>query len=147
MATRKKEKEKEDDDDKDDDEEGVGTIPIWSWLASAIGLVLVIGSSGFMINQIIVAKHAPPEFTIRAQPPIKVSNGYLIRIQIQNIGDEVAAALLVEGELKKGEKTIESSSATIDYLPSHSQRNAGLIFSQDPSSFEVKLQAKSYVQP
>lgn len=135
------------EEEEEEEEDSVGTIPIWSWLASAIGLILVVGSSGFLINQSLNARHLPPEFTVKARPPIKVANGYLVRIQIKNVGDEVAAALLVEGELKNGEKTIESSSATIDYLPSQSHRNAGLFFSKDPSSFELKIQPKSYVEP
>jgi uncharacterized protein (TIGR02588 family) len=59
----------------------------------------------------------------------------------------VAAGLMVEGVLKEGTATVETSAITMDYVPSGSQRRAGLIFSRDPRKFELQIRAKGYEQP
>ena len=55
--------------------------------------------------------------------------------------------MLVEGELAGPDGPIETSEATMDYLPPGSEREGGLFFSRDPRRYEVRLRAKGYVDP
>ena len=73
--------------------------------------------------------------------------GFVVEVVAHNAGDETAADLLVEGTLMRGEEAVETSEATFDYVPSQSRRRGGLVFSQDPRRFELKLRAKGYVEP
>ena len=54
---------------------------------------------------------------------------------------------MVEGVLREKTATLEISAITMDYVPSGSQRKAGLIFSKDPRQFDLQIRAKGYVQP
>jgi uncharacterized protein (TIGR02588 family) len=64
-----------------------------------------------------------------------------------NEGGTTAAGLTVEGELRDGTESVETSDSTIDYVPSHSERQGGLFFTLDPGEYEVQLRAKGYEMP
>ena len=128
-------------------EEKTGEIPNWSWVFAAVGLALVVGTVGFMLYQAFAGDSSPPELAIETEAVTPSGSGYLVAIRITNRGGSAASALLVEGVLQDGEKTVETSTITIDYVPSNSERKAGLFFSKDPRSLELKVLAKGYVEP
>ena len=58
-----------------------------------------------------------------------------------------AAGLTIEGELKNGEKSEETSDVTMTYIPSQSTRRGGLIFTKNPNEYQLQIRAKGYEQP
>jgi uncharacterized protein (TIGR02588 family) len=127
--------------------EKTAEIPNWSWLVAALGFVLVAGSSSFMLYQAVAAESSPPAIAIEMDAAGPSGDGYLIPIRVMNRGGSAAAALVIEGVLREGTATVETSTITIQYVPSGSQREAGLIFSKDPSRFAVQIRAKGYEHP
>lgn len=123
-------------------------IPVWSWLAAAVGMVLVLASTGFLLYEALAGDSSPPEFVIEETDPVVPSGtGHLVRFRVVNRGGSPAAGLMVEGTLEEGATTVETSSLTIDYVPSHSARQGGLFFSEDPRKFDLKIRALGYMQP
>ncbi len=127
--------------------EKAADVPRWSWLVAAAGLVLVAGSSGFMLYRAFAAESSPPALVIETDAVVPSGDGYLVPIRVTNRGGSAAAALVVEGVLRDGTVTVETSAITIAYVPSGSERRAGLIFSTDPRKFAVQVRAKGYQQP
>ncbi|MDN5753024.1 MAG: hypothetical protein L0H15_07055 [Nitrosospira sp.] len=123
-----------------------GDIPGWSWIFAAVGLVLTIGSAGFMLYQGF-AGDSPPELVIETDGVVPNGRGYLVQIRVTNRGGSVAAGLVVEAMLREGTATVETSTITMGYVPSGSQRRAGFFFSRDPRKFDLQILAKGYVQP
>jgi uncharacterized protein (TIGR02588 family) len=64
-----------------------------------------------------------------------------------NRGSSVAAGLVIEGVLSDNSSAVETSTITIDYVPSGSQRQAGLYFTRDPRTLRLQVRPKGYVDP
>ena len=95
------------------------------------------------------ASTAGAHYTLDIETGEIVNNagGYLVPIEVTNLGGEVAAGLLVEGVLLDGDTVVETSSATFDYVPVGSLRHGGLIFREDPRAYELEVQARGYALP
>ena len=122
-------------------------IPIWSWVAAALGLILVAGSVGFMLYQHFAENRTPPLVAIEVQSVVPSGKGYVVTIDVTNRGNEVASGLVIEGVLTEAATPVETSTITIDYVPSGSHRQAGLYFTRDPGRFNLEIQPKGYVDP
>jgi uncharacterized protein (TIGR02588 family) len=123
------------------------TPPPWEWAAALLGLVLVLGSIGFLTYQVVAGDDSPPDVLIRADAILPVKSGYLVQIRAVNQGGSTAAELRIEGTLQGENGGVETSETVIDYVPAHSHRKAGLFFTQDPRQFTLQLRAKGYAEP
>ena len=78
--------------------------PVWEWIIAGTGAILVVGAIGFMLYQAVARKTSPPDFSFKVNSITPVTNGYLgqdLSFEVENAGDETAADVNVEGELKK----------------------------------------------
>lgn len=119
----------------------------WEWVVAALGLVLVTGMLGFLIVQAITRRATPPDIHVQPVSIHTISHGYLVEIRVRNQGNTTAAELSVEGELRSGDKTVETSETTLDYVPARSERRGGLFFTHDPRQFTLQLAPKGYRHP
>jgi uncharacterized protein (TIGR02588 family) len=121
--------------------------PMWEWAMAFLGLVLVLGSLGFLAYQIVTGDDSPPDVLIRADAILPVKTGYLVQIQAVNQGGSTAAELRIEGTLMGERGSVETSETVIDYVPAHSHRKGGLFFTKDPRQFTLQLRATGYAEP
>jgi uncharacterized protein (TIGR02588 family) len=128
-------------------EDQIDAIPGWSWTAAAFGLVLVIGSVGFMLFKAFTGDASPPRIAIEVDAITRHEQGYLVQMIVMNHGGLAAADLVVEGVLRTDAENEETSTITLGYVPSGSHRRAGLFFSQDPQKFDLQVRAKGYELP
>lgn len=122
-------------------------IPVLEWIIAFVGLALVVGTVSFMVYQAIKGDSSPPDISLHVESISPIGNGYVVRIRAMNNGGSTAAGLTVEGALRHAFETVETSGATISYVPPHSQRIGGLFFTKDPRQFELHLRAKGYEAP
>ena len=123
------------------------SIPSWSWVASAVGMTLAIGSAVFMLHNALTNDSSLPEIRIETDSIVRNGGGYVVPMRVMNAGESVAADLLIEGVLEERGVTVETSRITLDYVPASSERRAGLIFRRDPRGFDMRIEAKGYVEP
>lgn len=121
--------------------------PALEWLAAAIGLILVVGAVGFMIYQAVAQEKTPPNINISVDSIVPTEGGFRVGFRVNNRGTQTASALNIEGELKKGEESIETSGVTLDYAPSNSERKGGLFFTKNPKDFDLQIRATGYEEP
>jgi uncharacterized protein (TIGR02588 family) len=121
--------------------------PFWEWIIAAAGFILVSGAVGFLLFQALTKKNQSPDFFITVNSVSSRSNAFLVEFQVENKGDETAAAVMIEGELKRGAEIIEKSSARLTYVPSHSIHKGGLLFSNNPNELELKIRVSGYEKP
>ena len=119
--------------------EVAAAIPVWSWVAAALGLILVAGSVGFMLYQHFAEDRTPPLVAIEVQSVVPSGDGYVVTIDVTNRGSAVASGLVIEGVLNDTATAVETSTITIDYVPSGSHRQAGLYFSRDPGGLTCRF--------
>ena len=127
-----------------------GTIkeaPWWMWAIAFMGFVLVFGSIAFTLYEATAGDSSPPDVAVRVDSVLPTRNGFLVQFRVINEGGSTAQGLTVEGELRNGVELLESRDTTIEYVPSHSEREGGLFFTSDPRQYEMHLRAKGYEKP
>lgn len=122
--------------------------PHWlEWLTGLISLILIALLIGYVSWSALTEQMEPPEFAIEATGMAQVPGGYRITFDIENRTNSTAAAVIVRGELTRGEESIESVDVTFDYVPGQSQSSGAILFSTDPGSARLTLRAIGYTDP
>lgn len=121
--------------------------PILEWIIAAIGLVLVVGTIGFMAYKGLTSKNTPPDFAAKIERIQEEKAGFIVTFSLTNAGEQTASGVNVEGELKNGGESVETSTATFDYAPAKSEVKGGLFFKNDPRQFQLEIRAKGYAEP
>ena len=125
----------------------INDAPLWIWSIGLLGLVLVLGSIAFMLYEAAMGDTSPPDVTVRVEAIESTGTGFLVTFRAVNEGGSTAAGLTVEGTLKNGVESVETSHTTVEYLPSHSEREGGLFFTLDPRQYDLRLRATGYEEP
>jgi len=120
---------------------------VWEWIIAAVGLILVVGSIGLTLYRAITEETTPPILEFSVDSIVPTANGYVVKFQVKNTGNQTAAALTVEGELKNGADSAETSTATLAYAPANSVRQGGLFFTKNPQQFDLQIRATGYEEP
>lgn len=121
--------------------------PALELVFAVIGLILVGGTIGYLLFDAVTEKDTPPQIIAVVKEIAAQPNGFLVKFEIENKGDNHASEVQVEGKLMQGETEKETSSVNIGYAPSHSKRAGGLFFTANPNDFEIKLRVLGYAEP
>ena len=143
--TARPEQQRQDRDEPPAGQEAPPTV--WEWLAAGVGLVLLLASMGLLLVDHWRGDDAPPFPQVTVVDVQPQDARYLVRVRVANRSGGTAAALRLEGELRRGDAVVERSELELDYLPGHSTREGGMFFTHDPRSLQLVLQARSYQEP
>jgi uncharacterized protein (TIGR02588 family) len=125
-----------------------GKKPVLEWLAASIGLVLTIALLGFIgWNAIQQQQEHAPEISVRVESVAQSGKGWLVRFAVRNAAPSTAAAVRIEGELRRPGAEMETSAVTLDYVPGGSELKGGLMFAHDPRQGRLTLRPLGYVEP
>lgn len=117
------------------------------WLVAAIGLILTVGAIGFVFYQAFTSSNTPPFIEVFTDTIEDFPGGYVVTVTARNTGASTGSNVTIEGILKSGSQTVETSETTISYVPGSSQRRGGVFFTQDPRQYTLELRAKGYEKP
>ena len=121
--------------------------PLLEWIVAAVGLVLVLSTIGFTFYRAWRETETPPAVSVTVETIVAQDAGYLVTFRALNEGEGTAAAVTVEGVLLQDGEEIELSTASLDFVPSFSERQGGLFFTEDPEQYELQLRATGYADP
>ena len=122
--------------------------PLIEWIAAGIGLVLILGIATVIGREALSGEtHEPPAIEVRAESIVPIASGFVVEIVAINHSGGTGAAVGIEGELKSGETSVETSSLTFDYVPGHAERRGGLFFKEDPRKHKLEVRALGYQKP
>lgn len=122
--------------------------PHWmEWLTGLVSAGLVATLIGYVGWNAATEEMVPPEFAIEATGMARVTGGYRITFDIENRANTTAAAVIVRGELRRGEENLETVDVTFDYVPGESQSSGAILFDTDPGSAQLTLRAIGYSDP
>ena len=125
---------------------GEAPPPLSEWIVAAIGLALLLASIGYLLHD-GNGHSQPPAPVLRVLAVEPLQGRFLVRVQAVNESRTTAAALRVEGTLKRGAELVERSEIEFDYLPGRSTREGGLFFTADPRALQLEVAARSYRAP
>lgn len=120
--------------------------PLLEWIAAGVGAALIIVVVALLSWEVAAGDDRPPRFATQSRGATPVEGGFVLEIEIENLGDRPAAQVEVEGELGSGDGK-ETASVTFDYVPGHSTRTGGLFFKSDPKAGSLELTAKGFADP
>ncbi|MEC9483291.1 MAG: hypothetical protein UMU75_08220 [Halomonas sp.] len=116
-------------------------------LVALVGAIAVVAVVGVMFWQALYGDDSPPNVKVELVRIVPNGDNHLVKILAINSGGNTAAGATIRGELIRDGRLIESSSVTIDYVPPHSEVQAGLYFNQEPTPQALKLFANGYHRP
>ena len=114
---------------------------MWEWAAAALGASILVFAIGYMAWYGLMHTSGPPVIVVERAESVRLDGSYVVKVLVRNEGRSTAAAVEIEGTLMDGEESLETSTATLDYVPENSQREAYLQFTRDPDTFDLKLRA------
>ena len=126
----------------------VRRYPLVEWASAAIGLAITGGMFGFLAYEAVLQRNGTPP--IMKVVPVAIAKGdgvYVLEVDVKNVSRHTGAAVEVEGTLKENGEAIETSSATVTYVPGGSLRRAGLVFTNDPRKYKLELRVLGYERP
>jgi uncharacterized protein (TIGR02588 family) len=121
--------------------------PWWLLSIASLGLVLVAGSIVFMLYEAVAGDASPPDIKVRVETTEQTRNGYLVKFRAVNEGGSTAEGVTVEGVLRSGTEVLEVSDTILEWVPAHSEREGGLLFTSDPRQYQFQLRARGYENP
>jgi uncharacterized protein (TIGR02588 family) len=128
--------------------QGEGTGPTTTqWVVGIASTLLVLVLLGFLIYEAVSGTESPPVITVRVERVLSVPDGYMVEVGVYNEGGSTASALEIEGTLKQDTTTVETSTATIQYVPAETEREAGLFFTKDPNRYRLEVRPLGYDRP
>lgn len=122
-------------------------ISRWEWLTAAVGLLLVVGTIGFMSYEAATGGDSPPVIEVAVDSVRRVPGGHVVHFTARNLGDRAGAQVVVEGRVAREGGEPATSQTTLDYVPGQSERGGGLFFPVEPAADRLTLQALGYVRP
>ena len=117
------------------------------WTVFAIGLVLVVATLGFLVRESIVGDRGPPEVVARLGEARPSKGGYLIPVEVANLGQTTAEDVLVPIYLDLSDGRREEAKLNIAFLPRGSKRNGWVSFRDDPRHGTFSLGAIAFEVP
>lgn len=130
-----------------EDEGHEESLSVLEWIFASIGLLVILCALGFLIYRGATKGDTPPVVKVEVESIAQAGENYVVNFRVSNTGDTTAADLTIEGELKNGEKSEETSDVTMTYVPARSVRRGGLIFTKNPNEFQLKIRAKGFEMP
>jgi uncharacterized protein (TIGR02588 family) len=122
--------------------------PLLEWIAAGVGLVLLIFLIAAIARDALQAGgRAAPDIVLEKKATSRTGNGYVLIFEARNRGGGTAAALEIQGRLMVGDRVIETSTATIDYVAGHGSAKGGLFFTKDPTTLTVELRPLGFQDP
>jgi uncharacterized protein (TIGR02588 family) len=117
------------------------------WTVFAIALVLVLATLGFLVRESIVGDRGPPEVIARLGDARPSEGGYLIPVEVANIGRGTAEDVLVPIFLDLPDGSREEAELNIAFLPRGSKRNGWVGFRDDPRRGTLSLGSIAFEVP
>lgn len=128
-------------------QEQASEAPLLHRIIAWLGGLLVAMLLSYLGWQALFAQETPPRVETAVEAVEPQGESFLVLFVARNLGGSTAAALEIKGELRQGDRLLEESRATIDYLPAQSVSRGGLLFRQDPRQATLTLQPGGFVEP
>ena len=118
------------------------------WTVFALGLVLVIGTIGYLTFDAVTGRSTPPRLEVHLGEPqrIRTSDGeqFLVPVAVTNGGTKTAEGVQVEVTLERANQEPEEAGFEIPFMPRHSTRQGGVTFRSDPRKGRLQTRILGY---
>lgn len=118
------------------------------WIAGGVGAVIVLAMLSVIAADAVTSRPGvPPLMHVEPVALKAASGGFVLEVRVVNASHQTAAAVEIEGKLTQAGSEVETSSATLAYVPGDSEGEAGLVFTTDPRRHRLQLRVLGYEKP
>ncbi len=119
------------------------STPMLEWIAAVTGLLLTLTLLVLLGKEALLGQRDDvPAVEVRVERIVEKEGLFVVEVEAVNRSGETASAVEIEGTLGDTASTV-----TIDYVPGHSRRRAGLYFREDPRAGQLDVRALGYEAP
>ena len=123
-------------------------VPPLEWAAAIFGALVAVILIGLIAwNAALSDGQAGPRIKADIVRITGADDGHVLDIRLTNISSQSAASVQVELSLNRDGRLVESSNATIDYVPARSKAFGVLMVRADPRTHEVDLRVTGFEIP
>ncbi len=117
------------------------------WIVFGLGLVLVLGTVGFLAWDALQGEDSPPDLSVTLGRPERRGEGWALPVTVHNQGGETAegARVVVTLELPGGEK--EEAEYDVAFVPRGSRREGWVHFLHPPGTGRLTGRVTGYEKP
>jgi uncharacterized protein (TIGR02588 family) len=117
------------------------------WIIGSLGAALFVAMLAVVIWNGAANTESAPSIDVRVESIEPGPHGFAVRFTARNDGDATAATVRVQARLQLPSGQSEEREATLDYLPPHSTRRGGFLFTADPRGRPLEIEAQGYADP
>jgi uncharacterized protein (TIGR02588 family) len=117
------------------------------WSVFAVGLVLVLATLGYLVRESVVSDGGPPDVAVRLGSARPSQHGWLLPVEVANVGHTTAEDVRVAIDLALPDGTRQEAELDIAFLPPESKRQGWVSFRSDPSQGTLTLGAIAFEVP
>jgi len=117
------------------------------WLSGLVSAVLIVFLIASMAREAFVEDSPPPQLEIEIKGIEKVGRYFRVDFELANRSASTAAAVHVQGTLRREGAELETSEVTFDYAPAQSQSTGGLLFEGDPAAGTLVIRPTGFTEP
>jgi uncharacterized protein (TIGR02588 family) len=117
------------------------------WLSGLISAVLIIFLIAWMAREAFLEDTPPPQLEIEIKGIEKAGRYFRVDFELENRSASTAAAVHVQGTLRREGAEPEISEVTFDYAPAQSRTAGGLMFEADPAAGSLTIRPTGFTEP
>jgi uncharacterized protein (TIGR02588 family) len=117
------------------------------WTVFGVGLVLVLTTLGYLVRESLVGQSGPPEVIVQLGTPRASAGGYLVPIEVSNVGNDTAEDVRIPVLLDLPDGAREEAELDVAFLPRGSVRDGWVSFRNDPSRGSLSVGAIAFEAP
>jgi uncharacterized protein (TIGR02588 family) len=117
------------------------------WTVFAVGLVLVLATLGYLVRESVASGDEPPDVAVRLGSARPSQHGWLLPVEVTNVGSSTAEDVRVPIALDLPDGTREEAELDIAFLPPESKRRGWVNFRSDPGEGTLSLGAIAFEVP
>ena len=110
------------------------------------GLIIILAIFGYLIFQATWKESGPPQLSLTSFPDSKMANN-AFEVHVKNTGKQTAVNASIKVSLFQNGKSVESSTLSFDYIPTHSEVRGWAVFtSKHTPSDSLAVSSLGFIQ-
>jgi uncharacterized protein (TIGR02588 family) len=121
--------------------------PLLEWMLGGIGVLLLSACVVFLVHEGLNGEESPGAISVEVKQIVATNGMHVVTFELHNAGSQTLSNVHLTGRLSKGDTEIERVQTVLDYLPGHSQQEAGFYFKHDPRTYTLEIVPEGYQKP
>ncbi|HJR62986.1 MAG TPA: hypothetical protein VJ803_04745 [Gemmatimonadaceae bacterium] len=118
------------------------------WSVFGIGLLVVIGTLGFLVADSVANEASPPALLVSTGAARPTEAGFLLPVTVRNAGGITAENVLIEVVVRVDGRPAERAELRMGFVPRRAMREGWVVLATDPRSpARIAARAVAYEVP